>query len=556
MFVFRQSTYLVFQHVLSSIVYRLIIILYGVGIVLSHDNIVFAPYYLILILGYVLFYFLLIADRWKYVRLLLDLSIVFAVLYGKTPLDNVCFIFALFPLISSITHTGNHSKYWPVLLLTCLMFWALDCRVDWSHILVCVIVWLAGIQSWYNSQTNRVLSSITVHIDNYFADNDGTHKPHEIYANIIEEINAYLDKGYIKNIYSYTIKENNVLWLVNSSVFMWDRTLKQEPAFLDVLKKRKFLHIKNDSMFFYVEQRGVSYVYRCEIDPQYEGISFRKRYVVNYVLELTFGKVSTLLASEYRISETRRKAFEETKGHIDYVTRALKVMHYVRNKLSPIKTVITFYSSQDKMSEETVKKMKDRIKQEVRQANTDLNGIISTANYLLDKQNNPYSGMDVENKNIKFLFVVLSEIVEYHLGGIVNVTDDIKGMQRKKVKVSTTQLKLLFTDIVSNIEKYKKNEYSVDMSIEAEYLIVSFMNDIEPKQESVCGELARDINNCNNEGIVLRKSHGVYNIKAAASVMGVELKAEITVDKKQKRFVLSTIFRMYDTDDSSKDFGN
>lgn len=77
---------------------------------------------------------------------------------------------------------------------------------------------------------------------------------------------------------------------------------------------------------------------------------------------------------------------------------------------------------------------------------------------MLDKENNPYGGADVEKKNIKFLFVLLSEIVEYHLGGIVMVSDDIKNIeQRKEVNVSTTQLKLLFTDIVSNIEKYKKN---------------------------------------------------------------------------------------------------
>lgn len=550
---FKHSTYLELQHVMSSIVYRLIIMFYGGFIVMTYQNIVEAPYYAILILVYVALYFKLIDEKWKYARLILDLSVVMAVLYGKTPLDAVCFVYALFPLISAITHSGSHSRYWPVLMFTALLLVILDRGVDYGHLTIVVFVWLAGIQSWYSHQTNHFLNLITSHIDNYFADNDGTRKPHEIYKSIIDEINANLGVDYLTNIFSYTVKENDELWLVNSSKFMWDRTLKRSPKFMSSLKERKYIYRKGESSkYFYVEQRGVSYVYKCDLNPAYENLSLRKGYVINCVLKLAFGKISTLLASEYRISEARRKVFEETKGHIDYVTRALKVMHFVRNKLSPVKTVVTFYSSMDSMDADKVKRMEERVKKEVRQANTDLNEIIKTANYLLDKENNPYGGADVEKKNIKFLFVLLSEIVEYHLGGIVMVSDDIKNIeQRKEVNVSTTQLKLLFTDIVSNIEKYKKIEYKVTMGTEDDMLIVRFENDFDSKQESKCNDLVRDINNKNNDSIVLRKSHGVYNIKAAASVMGVEMKAAIEGEKKNKKYVLITMFKMYGDNDKN-----
>ena len=560
--VFKQRTYLIIQYVLSSLVYRLIIIVFGILIVLTHDNLIAAYYYTLLIPLYAILYIFLINDKWKYARLILDLVIVFAVLYGKTPLDDICFVYALFPLISSITHTGSHSKYWPVLVLTCIVFLILDGGMIIKHIVVAILIWLAGIQSWYSNKTNLFLSTITTHIDNYFSDNDGKKRPHEIYKDIIKEINSYLKGDYLKNIYSYTLKENNVLWLVNSSEFTWDRTLNMKPEFLAELKQRKFLHLKNnDSKYYYVEQRGVCYIYRCEINPLYERINYRKGYVVNYVLELTFGKVSTLLASEYRITETRRKAFEETKGHIDYVTRALKVMHFVRNKLSPINSVITFYSNRDKiesgMDPEKVQRMESRIKQEVNQAKKDLIEIVNTANYLLDKDKNPYGGTDIENKNIKFLFVILSEIVEHHLGSTVNVSDEIKGLEtRKEVRVSMTQLKLLFTDIVSNIEKYKKTDYSIDMGVEGDKIIVTFMNEIDSKKESDCTSLVKDINNQNNEAIMLRKSHGVHNIKIAASLMDIELKAEMTSENKRKRFVLKTKFKMYDDYDDNKNSGN
>ena len=118
--IFKQSTYLAFQYLLSSIVYRLIIMVYGVFIIVTHHNIIGIPYYAVLIPLYMFFYILLMDEKWKYARLVLDLTVVTAVLYGKAPLDEVCFVYALFPLISAITHTGSHSKYWPVLVVKLL----------------------------------------------------------------------------------------------------------------------------------------------------------------------------------------------------------------------------------------------------------------------------------------------------------------------------------------------------------------------------------------------------------------------------------------------------
>lgn len=548
--IFKQRAYnLIFHNFISSLIYRLAIILYGIYIVVTHDNIIARPYYAILIPVYVFLYFILINKRWKYLRLLLDVIVVSIVLYGKPPLDNVCFVYALFPLISSITHTSFHSKYWPVLVLTYIVLVVLDGQLFLNYVFVPVLVWLIGVQSWYNSQTNSFLSNVTANIDNYYADGDGTKKPHDIYRGIISEINTFLGTEYIENIFSYIVKDNT-LWLVNSSEFVWERMLPVDQDFVSEIKQCKYIHDKKKHIkYFYVEQKGVSYVYRCDINALKDRIGVRKGYVVNYILEVTFGKVSTILASEYRISETRRKAFDETKSHIDYVTRALKVMHFIRNKLSPVKTVITFYSNRDNLSEEKLGLMEERIKKEVKQANKDLSDIINTANYLLDKQNNPYGGGDIEIKNIKFLFVVLSEIVELHLGGTVNVSEDIsQNEEEKNVRVSDTQLKLLFTDIVSNIEKHKNTDYSISMESDDNNLVVVFINDFDPKFESDCVKLVQDINNNDNESVLARKSHGVYNIKAAASVMGVDLEAEIAGEKKNKRYVLKTKFKLYGGD--------
>ena len=547
--IFRRMSWIyIMQHVISSLAYRMLLLCFGLYIVLSHENIYPSYAYYIIMGLYVLLYYQLIDNRWKYARLMLDITLILIVLFGKFPLTEVGFVYALFPLISSTIYTGVHNKYWPVFLITIVLLCILDHGFVLGHQIVALVIWAAGFQSWMGSRTNNLVATITGHIDNYFADNDGSRRPHYIYQNIIEEINKFLKEDYIKEIYCYLLDDEGKIWLVNSSKFLWKRTLNLNKNIIERLQKNKAIDdSKHNTLYYYVEKQGVCYIYICKLSPSHHEFGFRKEYVLKYVLDVTFGKVSNVLASEYRIAEMRRKTFEETKGHIDYVSRALKVMHFIRNKLSPIKSVITFYSSMDTMDEKVRQRMEPRIKQEVKQARQDLNELVLTANYLLDKQNNPYSGADIEDVNIKLLFVILSEIAEFHLGGVVNVSEEIENaQQRRTVRVSKVQLKVLFTDIISNISKYCQGYFDISMYIDSGDLVIDFLNDYPNNMDQECRNLMRDINNPDNDAIVQRNSHGISNIKSAASIMKIGLSAKVANDSKMRKYTLTTRFKLYD----------
>ena len=538
----------IMQHVISSFAYRMLLLCFGLYIVLTYENI-FPSYAYYIIMGmYVLLYYQLLDNKWKYARLILDITLILIVLFGKDPLTEVSFVYALFPLISATIYTGVHNKYWPVFLITITLLYILDHGFVLGHQIVALVIWAAGFQSWLSSRTNNLLSTITGHIDNYFADNDGSKRPHSIYQNVIEEINKFLKEDYLKDIYCYLLDTEGKIWLVNSSKFLWKRTLNLNKDILDKLRKNKAVDdSKHNTLYYYVEKQGVCYIYICKLSTFHREFGFRKEYVLKYVLDVTFGKVSNILASEYRIAAMRRKTFEETKGHIDYVSRALKVMHFIRNKLSPIKSVITFYSSIDTLDETVRLRMEPRIKLEVKQARKDLTELVTTANYLLDKQNNPYSGADIEDVNIKLLFVILSEIAEFHLGGIVNVSEEIENaQQRRTVQVSLVQLKVLFTDIISNISKYYQDYFDISMYIDTEDLTIDFVNDFPNNMDQECRNLVRDINNQDNDAIVQRNSHGVSNIKSAASIMKIGLSAKVTNESKLCKYTLTTRFKLYD----------
>lgn len=538
----------IMEHVISSFAYRILLLCFGIYIVLSHENILPSYTYYIFMGLYVLFYYQLFDSKWKYARLVLDIILVMIVLIGKYPLTEVSFVYALFPLISATFYTGVHNKYWPVFLITISLLCILDHGFVLGHQIVAFAIWAAGFQSWMSSRTNNLVATITGHIDNYFADNDGSRRPHYIYFNIIDEINKFLKEDYLKDIYCYLLDDERKIWLVNSSKFLWKRTLNLNKDTIEKLQNNKAIDDSgNNTLYYYVEKQGVCYIYICKLSPYHHEYSFRKKYVLKYVLDVTFGKVSNVLASEYRIAEMRRKTFEETKGHIDYVSRALKVMHFIRNKLSPIKSVITFYSSMDTMDEIVRQRMEPRIKQEVKQARQDLNELVTTANYLLDKQNNPYSGADIEDVNIKLLFVILSEIAEFHLGGVVNVCEEIENTQQKRaVKVSLVQLKVLFTDIISNISKYHHNFFEISMNLDSDDLIIDFTNDYPNNMDQECRILVRDINNPDNDAIVQRNSHGISNIKSAASIMKIGLSAKLENDNTLRKFIITTRFKLYD----------
>ena len=544
----RLSDNFLLGRVLSSIAYRGLLLIFGVIIITRYDNILPLWLYLTIIPLYVIAFFEFLSTKWKYARIVVDFLFIGVVLYGKMPLSNLCLRYSLYPLISSTIYTGEHHKYWPILAFTLAFLLALEQTVNVEHWIAVGVIWLAGYQSWKNRKMNNLITTITAHIDNYFADNDGTQRPHHIYPNIIAEINTYLGSNLLQDIYSYTLKDTNVMWLINSSKFTYSRTFELNEKLLKELIDDKHCFDKQANTHYYlVEQSGVKYVYRCVFAPIANNIPIRREYVINYVLDVTFGRLSGLLASEFRIAEKRRNMFEETKGHIDYVTRALKVVHFIRNKLTPIKSVITYYNSCDKMPAEVREKMEGRIRKEVSQAGADLEEIVKTANYLLDKQNNPYSGADIEYINIKLLFVILSEIVEHHLSGTVKVGQEIvDDTSRRTTPVSLIQLKVMFTDIVSNIERFYDTYYDIEMRVVENQLVITFLNDYAPSSEADCISIVRDINNANNEGIVQRKSHGISNIKGAASIMNIDLNANNNVSGGVHQYSLTTKFKLYE----------
>lgn len=85
---------------------------------------------------------------------------------------------------------------------------------------------------------------ISKHIDDYFLNPEQIDKPHHIYKRIINDLNQFFylkPNDGIRKIIAYTLKDN-ILWLVNSSEFLWERYVSLDDNTVVKLRKN-ILHI-------------------------------------------------------------------------------------------------------------------------------------------------------------------------------------------------------------------------------------------------------------------------------------------------------------------------
>ena len=405
-------------------------------------------------------------------------------------------------------------------------------------ILPLISLWFIYILSWLKRREWDVINNITQHIDTYFVNQEQIERPHCIYKKIINDLNRFFllheDKG-IQRISAYTIK-NNMIWLVNSSSFMWKRTMTLSEAQLNDLKEKKYIKIEStdiSSYLFYIRQGDLEYIFTCEVKQDLHKIL--QSYRFSYIMLITFSKVALLLNSEYRISEMRNKKFNEIKDNVLYVNKAVKIMHFIRNRMTPLANLIAFYKNSDKLSPAIKAKMEGRMKKEVKQADSDLKEILATANYLLDKSNNPFVEPEIKEISISKIFIVLSEIVERLLNGIVAIDETmIKSMDANLVvSTSLIESKILFTDWINNMFKYKKHFYNVSMSIDNGMLIITFLNDYEHDEDTI-QRLIRDMNSQEKDAVLEGKDYGygIYIIKSIANSLnlGIEAYKDYSVD--------------------------
>lgn len=531
---------------LRSFLFRIILLMFSYWIV-DHNENIFPKweYYVFMVIYYTIYCFLKHKQK-DILRLAWDFVLINVVIWGKELHDPMTFMLVIVPMINAINYTGKRSHLYLLSLLT-LGTLMLHLRSFESWIVIPIvalaIMYLTSVRTYRLWKTEK---EITENVNGYFLD-PLMLKPHKIYKNIITELNNYFhfkEGQGIKLITTYVLK-GETLWLVSASDFLWTRTRHLENQQLQGLKKDKELRILDDNIntyLFYIPIGEVEYVFTCDIsNASYVTLNF---YKFKDVMRLTFSKMSILLSTEYRISERREEKFNEIKDNVLYVNQAVKVMHFIRNKLTPLSNLIAYHKEIGNMSDDILDKMKDRISKEANQAETDLSEILKFANYLLDKSKNPFLCTEIQEVSISKIYLIISEIAERAMQLPVTIDENIKLCADKGLCIHTNlvESKIMFTDWITNMMKYSTGSENISMYIEDGKLTVHFENQCRIKDKDI-DKLVRDMNSYAKDAVLEGKEYGygIYIIKSIARELDVEISA--TKQNKQDQAFMCLDFK-------------
>ena len=476
-----------------------------------------------------------------------DMFFVLLLLFGA-PLDNyVNFAFLLFPLVSRGAYIDRFTydkcfilEYIALLVIVNLSTGIHDMKYYYHQIVVIIMfALLNGIYVLRMKYDEKRIQMLDIADDYFIAQN----KSYEVYKKIIE----YLVK---QGVYATSITCLESDWqmrkfhLVNSSYLVSTWRLKLNRS--DISNLQRGLVASNVDFELDEKKQERNDVY-C-IAQTNTNVSKYFFFVITYQkdetnlkdinLEPLFLRMARLISFERIIRNKRDKTIQDMLQKSRFVNGATNVMHFLKNRLTPLQTLVDLAKNEGGVKQ--LENYDGLLKETAYSAQKEINSILEKAEYLLNKQNNPFvfSKEDCDAHNI---FVVLSSIWSNLLPNTAIMCVDM-GEESDDIYESNIEgLEILFSDIVGNMHKYSKNVQRCSFrESDDSVLIVSFENDFSNKRDTQL--LINDINNPNKDAVIYRTSYGIANIRAITDNLGIGRQASLVTDNGNELYHLELTF--------------
>jgi hypothetical protein len=382
-------------------------------------------------------------------------------------------------------------------------------------------------------------------VDSFFIDKSIIQKPHKIYKSIILIINQSLKNKYIDEIFCFIILKGNKdrLVNVNGSKFIWNYIFT-DYYFIEEIRDKK--HLSNTPLIIdgNLFKKNLSILINIE-ENEYVFVLITKKNIPAYYMiiglfrtvEPAFSKIAKILVSEKKLQEIKSELLQNLSIRSQYVHRANKTMHFIRNRLGPISNLIAVIDQFDKVKHNTRKEYSRLLKLEINRAKIDLTSITERANYLLDKRNNPVNFCNTEKCSLEKLYSILKRNYSiYFPENIITVTDT-SDKQKKCLLINQEGFELFISDWLNNINKYKKEKISIEFLINNELLNIKFINDFSISLTQV-NKMISDFMSTNRNEIMKRTTHGLFQIKSTLDEMDIPFSVKLSDNKDSVIFEL------------------
>lgn len=524
------------QRRINSLLFRFIIITYSLLILQIHTNAFSNIYYTI---GLFLYFFIYLKclNHPKF-RLLNDLLLMTFVIAGKNPNDVVIFVYLLLPAINSINFSGEKKSHY-IYVYTFLIYVFLTCYYNNKYELAfifnnyyplfsLVFLWFIDLYTSLRTTIRVFRERLNEIVDSFYTDKETIKKPHKIYSLLIDAINKNIKKDLIQELFCFTaIKGNNEkLVIVNGSCFVWSNEF-EDTDFISSIRKRKYIintpliidnrrYNNNLSIFISIEDYEYifTFITKSSIPFYYLMIGLFR------TLEPSLLKMSRILLSEKRLQEIKNEELIKLSERSQYVNRANKTMHFIRNRLGPISNMVTMLDNLDSIQKDKVEDFKQLLRNEKARAKIELTNINERANYLLEKSNNPFNFCETSKFSLQKTFSILKRnFTSYFPDNNILILDN-SNKEKQYVLINEEGFELFLSDWLNNIRKYKRDYITTEFIINQGELIIIFSNDFTTPISAVNQMISDLMFNERNE-IMKRTTHGLYQIKTTLEEMSI-----------------------------------
>lgn len=553
---------------LNSVFLRLIIITVLVSIYFYNDNYFKGSIYLIAGISYVV---LLIvnallnrSDRYKGLcRLILDLTVITIFLYDKD-LNKVLNFLPFILLLSNVnSHSNRNSKIIIFIILLHLVIIIIDnFRIVKTHHFIPIIYYIFILISGIRQSINRVNEDVILTIGDLFIDSVNENNSHRILNKVKKLINNGQLGRFIQinEIFLFANYEDNLI-LIKGSKFVKNNSIQFSLKNQELIEKfntkeistQKEEYVKIDNIVYenvyWIRHsiKGADYFFLVCLKKD----SFIFRELVVQKLKPIFEYIGRIYYIRSSLTKLNNDTSKVIKEKITYVLDAQNALHFVKNKLSPITTIIDLMDRYFKKSKDLSFSQKSHIEKRLRENNNNnhLRMIINKAELLIKGVDNIINQED-KKVTIKYIVDDLRNNWLYHFENIDNIIVEIDDLN---LQVSYNQMlfDFVFTDIIENIHKYSGIKKKVIFSHNIDSIEIRFYNSIPDyeKNKTILKEIENLYNQENNDEIYNRKTHGLSFVRRL--LRRKKINNRIYVDKNEKEFNFYIILKIIKDEDTS-----
>ena len=523
--------------ILYSKLYRILLVLYSLFIIFSQTNYFDLSIYLLLIIFYLTIIFKY--DLPSLLRLLIDFLLINTILFSKDITIVINYIYVLIPLFNSVNFTGTKkSLLFYVVVLVTLFFnfylTLLSFSNFYNYLIPVIILILIDIFANIRKFLNHIIIQFTDIVDNYNISFDEINQIESIILELKERINKHFKNEVVKEILIFTISDKSTIKLISStfdiSEFKLDiesllKSYKENTFLLENILEINYINSSNNCLFF-LNHNNIIYVYNFIYNEKLEFIDNFKYSLIlltSHKQIIILLKKITVICSLLEIYFLYQKdILTSVHQNFLYIQRVLTAMHYIRNRLTPLKNLTSMVELPDVLENIIDNKLKKNIKNSI---NTSKNEIIKIQNYtsnLLDNNKNPYNEIIKGFSSKTKIFSILKKHVEIYLPSQIIEKSYNKDVNTKYA-INEIALDLFLADWLSNMSKYKRNYVNISFLEEEFQIIITFINDYDPSLHNI-NFLIEHFNTENRNEITERTSHGIHHIKILLKQLKIKCK--------------------------------